>query len=125
MDLFDIIKYSIDNPYQYGKNDCNILCLRILDLRAGINWTEVAQYETLRQGIKQLNELGFDSTVDILLPHMDKVDVVIDGDIWLDDDNPLIMGVVFGGRYIGVNKEHTEFKMSTLPTEGTYYRIRK
>lgn len=88
MDVYEICKNAIEQPYQYGQNDCNILVLKVLDLRAGTDWSIIADYDSLLRGVKQLNELGFESTQDIILQYSDEVTHQIDGDIWLSEDNP-------------------------------------
>ncbi|EFJ2921977.1 ornithine carbamoyltransferase [Escherichia coli] len=128
MDVYEICKNALEQPYQYGQNDCNILVLKVLDHRAGTDWSIIADYDSLLSGVKQLNELGFESTQDIVLQYSDEVTHQIDGDIWLSEDNPLNMGVVISNRMIGIDiddEEHKEFKLIPLPENGKYYRVRK
>lgn len=128
MDVYEICKNAIEQPYQYGQNDCNILVLKVLDQRAGTDWSIIADYDSLLRGVKQLNELGFESTQDIILQYSDEVTHQIDGDIWLSEDNPLNMGVVISNRMIGIDiddEEYKEFKLIPLPENGKYYRVRK
>ncbi|EFT5560779.1 ornithine carbamoyltransferase, partial [Salmonella enterica] len=72
-----------------------------------------------------LKELGFESTADIIKQHSDKVKYTIDGDIWVDPDNPHTVAIVISSRLLGVNKEHTEFNIVPRRKDGDYYRIRK
>ncbi|WP_123345245.1 MULTISPECIES: DUF6950 family protein [unclassified Enterobacter] len=123
-DIIKIIETALGKPHEVGTNDCNIIVMRIIDLIAGTKWSTTLNYKTIRSGIKQLNELGFNSTQDIVHQYCDEVSVTIDGDIWLDDDNPLIMGVVVSGRVLGVNEEHDTFVLINKP-KGKYYRTRK
>ncbi|EMX0834921.1 ornithine carbamoyltransferase, partial [Raoultella ornithinolytica] len=51
-----------------------------------------------------------------------EVEIPIDGDIWLDDDNPLIMGIVVSGRLMGVNESHDAFELHNKKKNGKYYR---
>ncbi|MGA6742505.1 DUF6950 family protein [Escherichia coli] len=128
MDVYEICKNALEQPYQYGQNDCNILVLKVLDHRAGTDWAIIADYDSLLSGVKQLNDLGFESTQDIVLQYSDEVTHQIDGDIWLSEDNPLNMGVVISNRMIGIDiddEEHKEFKLIPLPENGKCYRVRK
>lgn len=122
--LYDICSTALSTDYKYGQNDCNILALKILDLKAGTNWSEIAQYDSVLAGYKQLKELGFSSTQDIIREHADLIEFPIDGDIWFDE-NPLIMAVVFSGRLLGVNEDHTQFNLIPMHEAGEYYRVRK
>ncbi|HBA7311513.1 TPA: ornithine carbamoyltransferase, partial [Escherichia coli] len=54
----------------------------------------------------------------------DEVEFIIDGDIWLDEENPLLMGVVFSDRLLGVDEDHTKFNLIPFK-DGKYYRVRK
>lgn len=121
-EIMAIIEDALNNPYEYGKNDCNIVALRIVDLLCGTNWSTVAKYSTLKEGIKQLQELGFNSAQDIIIKECKEVHYPIDGDIWLDNDNPLQMGIIVSNRLICINEDHSEFKLDTKKKNGKYYR---
>lgn len=123
--IMNIVEQALNGDYQYGKNDCNIVALRIVDLFAGTNWASIAKYKTLKGGMRQLSKLGFDSTQDIIKQHCDEVSIAIDGDIWLDNDNPLIMGIFISGRLLGVNESHNGFELINKPTDGAFYRTRR
>lgn len=125
MILYDIAHNGLSSPYELGKNDCNIMCLRIVDLRAGTAWADTCQYASIKEGIKQLHDLGFSSTGDIIREYADEVTHPIDGDIWIENDNPLIMGVIFSNRMIGVNTEHNKFQLNPIRNDGVFYRVRK
>jgi len=122
--LMKIIQYSIDNPYQFGDNDCNLIVLRIIDLFAGTSLS-IREYTSVKEGIAGLNKEGWNHTGEIVEAYCDEVTHVIDGDIWLDPDNPLIMAVVVSGRILGVNDEHNGFVLQPIPKKGKYYRVRK
>lgn len=122
--LMKIIQYSIDNPYQFGDNDCNLIVLRIIDLFAGTSLS-IREYTSVKEGISGLNKEGWNHTGEIVEAYCDEVTHVIDGDIWLDPDNPLIMAVVVSGRVLGVNDEHNGFVLQPIPKKGKYYRVRK
>lgn len=122
--LMKIIQYSIDNPYQFGDNDCNLIVLRIIDLFAG-TLLSIREYTSIKEGIAGLNKEGWNHTGEIVEAYCDEVTHVIDGDIWLDPDNPLIMAVVVSGRVLGVNDEHNGFVLQPIPKKGKYYRVRK
>ncbi|MBC4257795.1 ornithine carbamoyltransferase [Klebsiella pneumoniae] len=121
-EIMSIIEKAMKEEYQYGKNDCNIVALRIVDLLCGTEWSKIANYKSLKTGLEQLNNLGFDSTQDIIIKECKEVEIPIDGDIWLDDHNPLIMGVVVSGRLLGVNESHDAFELHNKKKNGKYYR---
>ncbi|HHT0329157.1 ornithine carbamoyltransferase [Raoultella planticola] len=121
-EIMAIIEVAMKEEYQYGKNDCNIVALRIVDLLCGTDWSKIAKYKSLKSGLKQLNDLGFDSTQDIIIKECKEVEIPIDGDIWLDDDNPLLMGIVVSGRLLGVIEDHTRFELQNKKRNGKYYR---
>lgn len=125
MDLFTIMNEAINTEYKYGKNDCNIVSLKVLDLRAGTDYASQANYTTAKGGIKQIQSLGFLTTGELIKSYADQVTHYIDGDIWISTDNPLMMGVVFSNRLLGVNTEHNKFTLIPITNEGEYYRIRK
>ncbi|MCR4457049.1 ornithine carbamoyltransferase [Pseudescherichia sp. L3] len=122
--LMKIIQYSIDTPYQFGDNDCNLIVLRIIDLFAGTSLS-IREYTSVKEGIAGLNKEGWNHTGEIVEAYCDEVTHVIDGDIWLDPDNLLIMAVVVSGRVLGVNDEHNGFVLQPIPKKGKYYRVRK
>ncbi|WP_313353563.1 DUF6950 family protein [Kosakonia cowanii] len=124
-EIMNIIQYSIDNPYKYGDNDCNIIVLRLIDLINGTTQLSNRQYSSIKEGIAGLNKEGWNHTGEIVEAYCKPVQATIDGDIWLDPDNPLIMAVVVSGRVLGVNKSHDGFELQPKPTEGIYYRVRK
>lgn len=123
--IIKIVQDALDNEYKFGVNDCNIIVLRVIDLIANTEWSKIAEYKNVKAGIKQLNTLGFNSTQDIVTQHCDEVSIVIDGDIWLDPENPLLMGVMVSGRLLGVNEEHNGFVLINKPKDGKFYRTRK
>lgn len=125
MDLFTIVSTALSTEYKLGTNDCNLMCLQVLDLRSGTDYSQIAKYKTIKAGVKQLQSLGFISTGDIIIKYSDPVELPIDGDIWISDDNPLIMGVVHSNRLIGVDEDHTHFKLIAIPRNGKFYRVRK
>ena len=124
-EIMNIIQYSHDNPYKFGDNDCNIIVLRLIDLINGTTTLANRKYKSIKAGIAGLKKEGWNHTGEIVEAYCDPVQYAIDGDIWLDPDNPLIMAVVVSGRVLGVNSEHTGFEVQPKPTNGKYYRIRK
>ncbi|HGK4843934.1 TPA: ornithine carbamoyltransferase [Kluyvera georgiana] len=125
MSVFDILNDALNAPYELGNNDCNIVALKIVDLRAGTTWANIAQYDTILDGYKQLKKLGYENTGDIVREFSDEVELPIDGDIWIDDENPLIMGIIFSNRMLGVNIEHNKFQLNPIRDDGVFYRVRK
>ncbi|WP_354690955.1 ornithine carbamoyltransferase [Phytobacter sp. RSE-02] len=122
--LMDIIQYAIDNPHKLCDNDCNMTVLKVIDLFAGTTFSD-RKYKTIKAGIKGLNTDGWDHTGQIVQTYCDEVTHTIDGDIWLDSDNPLTMGVVVSGRLLGIDDKHEHFQLIQKPTDGKYYRVRK
>jgi len=98
--------------------------IRIIDLFAG-TLLSIREYTSIKEGIAGLNKEGWNHTGEIVEAYCDEVTHVIDGDIWLDPDNPLIMAVVVSGRVLGVNDEHNGFVLQPIPKKGKYYRVRK
>lgn len=125
MSVFDILNDALNTSYELGTNDCNIVVLKVVDLRAGTTWANIAQYDTILNGYKQLKTLGYECTGDIVRELSDEVDLPIDGDIWIDNENPLIMGVIFSNRMLGVNTEHNKFQLIPIRNDGVFYRVRK
>jgi hypothetical protein len=123
--IIKIIQDAIDNPYEFGTNDCNLIVLRMIDLINGTTTLAVREYTTVKEGIAGLNKEGWNHTGEIVEAYCDEVQHTIDGDIWLDPDNPLIMALVASGRVLGVNQDHTGFELQYKPTKGKYYRVRK
>ena len=123
-EIIKIIQGSLDNPYQYGTNDCNLTVLKLIDLIAGTTLS-VREYTSVKEGIAGLKKDGYEHTGEVVLKYCDEVKYTIDGDIWLDPDNPLIMAVVASNRIVAVNEEHTGFVLKPKPTDGKYYRVRK
>lgn len=124
-ELYEIASFVMNNPYKYGHNDCNITALRVLDLIAGTEYAQIAQYDSVLQGFKQLKEHGFSSVQEIIKQHSDETQFPIDGDIWIDEENPVLMGLVFSDRLLGIDETHTQVTLLPLTEEGKYYRIRK
>lgn len=123
--LVAICQEALDTEYAYGKNDCNIVVLKVVDLLAGTEWVKQCKYKTLRGGFRQHKKLGTESTFDLIKDNLEKVSVLIDGDIFISNDDIHSMGIVISGRLLGVNTEHTEFKLVPIREDGTYYRVRK
>ena len=120
-----ICQNAIDTEYSYGKNDCNIVVLKLVDLLAGTEWEKQCRYKTLKGGFRQLKNLGAESTFDLIKEQLEEVTVLIDGDIFIAKNDIHSMGIVISGRLLAVNTEHTEFKLVPTREDGTYYRIRK
>lgn len=53
-EIMNIIQYAIDNPYQFGDNDCNIIVLRIIDLINGTTHLANREYTSIQEGIAGL-----------------------------------------------------------------------
>lgn len=124
-EIMNIIQYAIDNPYKFGDNDCNIIVLRLIDLINGTTQLSNRQYTSVKEGIAGLNAEGWNHTGEIVEAYCIEVKFTIDGDIWLDPENPLIMAVVVSGRILAVNDDHNGFVLQPKPHQGRYFRVRK
>lgn len=124
-EIVRICQEALDNVYEYGSNDCNIVALRIVDSISGSDWEKECTYTTFIGGMRVLKKLGFESTADIIRECSDEVQVAIDGDIWVDPSDNHALAIVISDRLLGVDSEHTKFKLIPKRKEGTYYRIRK
>jgi len=122
--IVKICQDAIDTPFIQGKNDCNIIVLRLIDLMTGSDWESKCKYKTLAGGLKQLKALGVSTTFELISSVLEEVKHTIDGDIWLDPNDNHTMCIVISGRLLGVNTEHTEFKLVPKRKDGIYYRIR-
>ncbi|EFD1058381.1 ornithine carbamoyltransferase [Escherichia coli] len=116
------IEDALATDYAFGTNDCNIVALRIVDEIKGTNWSQLASYTSLKEGVAQLKAAGFESTQDIIRQECQEVKIPIDGDIWLDPENPLIIGVVVSGRMLGINDDHSAFELIYKKKTGKFYR---
>lgn len=123
-ELMKILEWSINTPHKNGTNDCNLIVMKVIDLFAG---TSIANrtYTTVKEGIEGLKKEGWNHTGEIVKEYCDVIEYPIDGDIWLCPDNPLVMAVVVSERILGVNATHDGFELHQLPSNGTYYRVRK
>ena len=61
-EIINIIQYAIDNPYQFGTNDCNIIVLKLIDLINGTTALSNRQYTSVKEGIAGLNKEGWNHT---------------------------------------------------------------
>jgi hypothetical protein len=107
-EIYKIIQDSLDSEYGYGTNDCNLTVLKIIDAIAGTTLAN-RTYSNIKEGIAGLKKDGFNNTGEVVEKYCDEVKYTIDGDIWLDPDNPLIMAVVASNRIVAVNEDHTGF----------------
>ncbi|MGX5091041.1 DUF6950 family protein [Enterobacter sp. UPMP2061] len=123
--VVQICQDALDNPFKQGTNDCNVVVLKLVDLLTGSDWYSQCRFKTLKGGLKQLKELGVETTFELIQDCLEAVTHPIDGDIWLDPADAHTMCIVISGRLLGVNTEHTEFKLVPKRKDGTYYRIRK
>lgn len=124
-DIMKIIQTSLDEPYEYGKNDCNLVVLKMIDLINGSTTLSIREYSSIKEGIQGLKDEGWNHTGEIVENYCDEVTHTIDGDIWLDDENPLIMAVVASDRILAVDEDHQSFKLQKKPKHGRYFRVRK
>lgn len=124
-EIIKIIEDAISNEYAYGTNDCNLIVLKMIDLINGTTSLSIREYSSIKEGIAGLNAEGWNHTGEIVEAYCDEVTHTIDGDIWLDPDNPLIMAVVASNRILGVNEDHKGFVLQPKPKKGKYYRVRK
>ncbi|MGC1010321.1 DUF6950 family protein [Pantoea agglomerans] len=126
INIIKITEEAINTPYEIGKNDCNIIVLKLLDIVCGTEYQNLAvgQYTSITAGKKLFKVNGFKNLEDIIKRHCDEVDTAIYGDIWIDGLNASIF---LHGSYIEVDHELHKFKSVQVPSEltGKIYRINK
>lgn len=121
-----IVLNTIDTPYAYGTNDCNILVIKVIDLFCGTQYLDIAygKYDTIRKGINLLKRNGFMSIEELVLKHADEVTTPIFGDIWIDGLNTSL--ILHNHTWIALDHENLEFKVERFTEQkGKFYRIRK
>lgn len=122
--IIKITEEAISTPYQIGKNDCNIIVLKLLDSVCGTEYQNLAidQYTSITAGKKLFKANGFKNLEDIVSRHCVLVDTPIYGDIYIDGLNASIF---LHGSYIEVDHELHKFKSVQVPAEltGKIYRI--
>ncbi|HIF6677117.1 TPA: DUF6950 family protein [Serratia marcescens] len=120
--IVDICQDALNTPYQLGKNDCNILVLKVIDLMCSTEYVKMCKYDTLRKGRNILKKLGVESTFELIEKYLEEVEFPIPGDIWIDDDIT-VMSVYVSNRILVVDEQHTHFELD-FPTDGKFYRVR-
>lgn len=92
INIIKITEEAINTPYEIGKNDCNIIVLKLLDKVCGTEYEKLAvgQYTSITAGKKLFKENGFKNLEDIIKRHCDEVETPIYGDIWIDGLNASI-----------------------------------
>lgn len=121
--IVDICHDALQQPYQLGKNDCNILVLKVIDLMCSTEYVKMCKYETLRKGRNILKKLGVNSTFELIEKYIEEVEFPIPGDIWVDEDDSTVMSVYVSNRILVVDELHTQFTLD-FPTDGKFYRVR-
>lgn len=121
--IVDICQDALNTPYQLGKNDCNILVLKVIDLICSTEYVKMCKYDTLRKGRNILKKLGVESTFELIEKYIEEVEFPIPGDIWIDEDDSTVMSVYISNRILVVDEEHTHFELD-FPTDGKFYRVR-
>ncbi|WP_439069245.1 ornithine carbamoyltransferase [Serratia nevei] len=121
--IVDICKDALNTPYQLGKNDCNILVLKVIDLMCSTEYVKMCKYDTLRKGRNILKKLGVQSTFELIEKYLEQVEFPIPGDIWIDEDDSTVMSVYVSNRILVVDEQHTHFELD-FPTDGKFYRVR-
>ncbi len=120
--IVDICLEALEQPYVLGKNDCNIIVLKVLDLVAGTSYAPTCQYNSIRKGRNQLKKLGVESTFELIKPYIEETEFPIPGDIWIDNEDCFCMSVFMSNRILVVDEEHTKFELD-IPMDGKFYRI--
>ncbi|GAB6015556.1 MAG: hypothetical protein Lm2023SU_19140 [Serratia ureilytica] len=121
--IVDICQDALNTPYQLGKNDCNILVLKVIDLICSTEYVKMCKYDTLRKGRNILKKLGVESTFELIEKYIEEVEFPIPGDIWIDEDDSTVMSVYVSNRILVVDEQHTHFELD-FPTDGKFYRVR-
>ncbi|WP_431712688.1 DUF6950 family protein [Serratia marcescens] len=121
--IVDICQDALNTPYQLGKNDCNILVLKVIDLMCSTEYVKMCKYDTLRKGRNILKKLGVESTFELIEKYLEEVEFPIPGDIWIDEYDSTVMSVYVSNRILVVDEQHTHFELD-FPTDGKFYRVR-
>ncbi|MFA4102737.1 ornithine carbamoyltransferase [Serratia nevei] len=122
--IVDICQDALQQPYQLGKNDCNILVLKVIDLMCSTEYVKMCKYDTLRKGRNILKKLGVESTFELIEKYLEEVEFPIPGDIWIDEYDSTVMSVYVSNRILVVDEQHTHFELD-FPTDGKFYRVRR
>lgn len=128
--LINILNEALDNPYEIGKNDCNLIVLKWIDLFCGTDYMSTANlgYDNVKDGLKLFQSIGFAGIEELIKQHADVVEVTapILGDIWVASTG-LNVTVFQHNAHIAVLEDHTGFYMNkeAITEDGKFYRLRK
>lgn len=128
--LINILNEALDNPYEIGRNDCNLIVLKWIDLFCGTDYMSTANlgYDNVKDGLKLFQSIGFSGIEELIQQHADVVEVTVPilGDIWISSTG-LNTTVFQHNAWICVNADHTGFYMNkaAITENGKYYRLRK
>ncbi|UGB02228.1 hypothetical protein LRS40_21695 [Leclercia sp. G3L] len=122
--IHNIAQECISTEFLLGKNDCNILVLKVIDQVCGTAYTDLAmgKYKTIKAGQKLFTKHELGSLEQICKKHGVQVDQPVFGDIMV---NGIHGSVVLDGKYIALNADSTGFNLAVLPWlhDWTFYRI--
>jgi len=126
--IIEITDDVISREYELGQNDCNTLVLRVIDLMAGTDYTNLAlgKYKSITGGKKVFRENGFKHLTDLVTRHCTEVPFPIMGDIYIEEGG-VNASVILNNTYISVDHENNKFNNKQLPSEmaGKFYRFNK
>ena len=121
--IVELTHEAVNTPYELGKNDCNILVLKAVDIMCSTEYAQeaIGKYDSVSGGLKLLKDYGFDSLEDLVSKHGTLTEYPIIGDILIDGLNA---SVCLHDSYVEMNHETNSFTIGRLVREkGKYYRI--
>lgn len=122
-----IISETKNTEFGYGTNDCNLLVLKLLDLRCNTQYFEKGykQYSTMKEGYKLFVNNGFKNLLDVVLKHCIEVSVPCFGDIAMIGSHGSV--VVNHGKILVLDDANKQFVIKDVNEikEIKFYRPRR
>lgn len=124
-DLIRIAENAIEQEYELGKNDCNLMVLEWIDTLCGTDYMSVGlgKYSTIQEGIELFKSIGFSGLEELVQNHGTVTEFPIIGDVLIDHINA---SVVLNGTYVSLNHDSMKFEIQRLENAKAntkYYRI--
>lgn len=123
--LIRIAETCIENPYELGINDCNLMVLEWIDTLCGTDYIQIGRgkYSTIQEGLQLFKSIGHDGIESLIQKHGVLTEYPIIGDVLIDHMNT---SLVLQGTYVSLNHETLKFevsRLSDLPENTQFYRI--
>ncbi|OAT17084.1 hypothetical protein M977_04330 [Buttiauxella gaviniae ATCC 51604] len=80
--ITDYINEQIGQPIVYGENDCNLLCLKMVDIETGSDHFNklVNQYTSVKEGLTKAKKIiGYSNALEIIKDNYEQTDDFSDG----------------------------------------------